>query len=72
MKIRIAAKCSDLFFMENLETGQEYHGYVPSFLGKNADFVGLVIDTQTGQIENWTGTPDIIQDFFDETDEGDY
>ena len=54
MQIRISAKCGDLFTMQNLDSGEDFQGYVPGFLGSYGDYVELDIDTDTGTLLNWT------------------
>ena len=59
-KIRISAKCSDLFaasaYDDNgKQVGASYDGYVPTFMpGEHyGDYVDLLIDVKTGRILNW-------------------
>ena len=59
MKIRISAKCSDLFWASlDDDKGKligEYDGYVPSWMpgDHDGDYVSLNIDSDTGVILNW-------------------
>ena len=59
MRIKISAKCSDLFsatLMDNVgQIKGEYDGYVPDFFpGEHyGDYVELDIDVATGRILNW-------------------
>jgi hypothetical protein len=58
-KLKIQAKCSDLFFAEYVDDDGltvTHDGYVPSGLGIGdfgGDYVEMTIDTKTGQIEGW-------------------
>ena len=59
MKLRISAKCSDMFNAELIDSNgrvEEYSGYVPEFFpgAHYGDYITLEIDTDTGQILNWT------------------
>jgi len=58
MRLRISAKCSDLFsatLRKNGKTVGTYNGYVPDFMpGEHyGDYVDLDIDADTGLIVNW-------------------
>jgi hypothetical protein len=62
MKIKITAKCSDMFFMDLKDDKgkqvREYEGYVPKWFPNNniqhyGDYVELTIDLSTGKILNW-------------------
>jgi len=57
MTVFISAKCSDLFFMQDLDTGDEYEGEVPVFFdtdtAEGGDYIKLEVDLETGQIQNW-------------------
>ena len=69
MKIRISGKCSDLFYMQDLDSGRDYQGYVPHFLGSYGDYIELDIDTETGKIINWdVPTEEQINEYFDGED----
>lgn len=62
MKLRISAKCSDMFYaclIDDKNKMKEYDGYVPTwFPNKNVshygDYVDLIIDVETGKILNWS------------------
>jgi hypothetical protein len=60
MILKISAKCSDLCWAElQDENGNKikgHDGYVPDFMpGEHyGDYVEMDIDTETGQILNWT------------------
>ena len=59
MKIRITAKCSDMFSAQLVDINGkivgEYEGYVPDFMpGEHyGDYVQLDIDIPTGNVLNW-------------------
>ena len=61
MKLRINAKCSDMFRARLTDNGgawKDYDGYVPDWLPNigeehHGDYVSLEIDIETGQIINW-------------------
>jgi hypothetical protein len=59
MKIRISAKCSDLFWASlSDDKGKQiatYDGYVPAWMpgDHDGDYVSLDIDSDTGVILNW-------------------
>ncbi len=58
MRIKINAKCSDLFTATLRKDGKQlgvYDGYVPDFMPGNhyGDYIELDIDTETGLIVNW-------------------
>jgi hypothetical protein len=58
-KLTISAKCSDGFwckYEDNDGLTAEHQGYVPTGIGiddDSPDYVGMEIDTETGQILNW-------------------
>ena len=58
MKIKIYAKCADLFsatLVDDKGYCKDYSGYVPNFFPGDhyGDYVMLDIDVATGQITNW-------------------
>ena len=62
MKLRITAKCSDMFDASLIDNKGEhvrhYSGYVPSWFPNPSvehygDYVDLDIDMETGRILNW-------------------
>jgi hypothetical protein len=54
MKLHITAKCSDCCTTSVPELSLEKQGYVPRELGVGGgDYIRLVIDTNTGEIDGW-------------------
>lgn len=58
MKLRINAKCSDLFSASLYDNDGrflgDYNDYVPRGLGiGGGDYVEMTINLETGQIEDW-------------------
>ena len=51
--VYMQAKCSDLFYQRNLDTGKEYDGYVPEWAGPDGhgDYVEMTICRHCGQIQ---------------------
>jgi len=56
-KLTISAKCSDLCFCRYKDDSETHvhDGYVPTGIGIGGcgDYLEMVIDTETGQIEGW-------------------
>ena len=47
----VQAKCSDLYDQVNLNTGKEYDGYVPDWIGTYGDYVSFTICRHCGQVQ---------------------
>lgn len=47
----VQAKCSDLYDQVNLNTGKEYDGYVPDWIGISGDYVSFTICRHCGQVQ---------------------
>lgn len=53
----VQAKCSDLYNQVNLNTGKEYDGYVPDWIGIYGDYVIFTICRHCGQVQG--GWPEL-------------
>ena len=54
--ISVSGKCSDMFFARQLDTNEEYEGYVPFEIGlEGGDYLALKYCLECGQIQNWKG-----------------
>ena len=47
----VQAKCSDLYNQVNINTGKEYDGYVPDWIGTYGDYVIFTICRHCGQVQ---------------------